>query len=128
MFFLIGPLLVNSQKLSTQDSLCTVPCYTLRNALFIKADYDYLKDQIKVTRDSINILNSILETQNSIIILQNEALSLQKQNEKTLIEIIENKDKEIIIHKKEIKKQKIYKKLAYITSIASIVFGIYMII
>jgi ADP-dependent phosphofructokinase/glucokinase len=120
--------LANSQKLSAQDSSCTVPCYTLRNALVVKADCDYLKDQIEITRDSIKILDSILENQNAIVILQNEALSLQKQNEKTLIEIIENKNKEITIHKKEIKKQKIHKKLAYIISIASIAFGVYTIL
>ena len=128
IFFLIGTLSLNSQELSIQDSSCTVPCYTLRNALIIKANYDYLEDQIKITRDSINVLDSILENQNSIIILQDKAFLLQKQNEKTLIEIIENKDKEISIHKKEIKKQKIYKKLAYITSIVSIMFGVYSIL
>jgi hypothetical protein len=51
-----------------------------------------------------------------------------EQNEKTLIGIIENKDKEIALHKKEIRKQKVYKTVAYIVSAASIMFGIYMVL
>jgi hypothetical protein len=128
MLFLIGPLLASSQKLSVQDSSCVVPCYTLRNALIVKADHDYLKDQIQVVRDSVGALNLIVDDQNSIITLQNETISLLKQNEKTLIGIIENKDKEIELHKKEIRKQKLHKTIAYIVSAASMVFGVYMIL
>jgi hypothetical protein len=128
MLFLIGPLLASSQKLSVQDSSCVVPCYTLRNALMVKADCDYLKDQIQIARDSISTLNLIVDDQNSIIILQHENISILEQNEKTLIGIIENKDKEIALHKKEIRKQKLHKTIAYIVSAASIVFGVYMIL
>jgi len=128
MLFLIGPLLASSQKLSVQDSSCVVPCYTLRNALMVKADCDYLKDQIQIARDSISTLNLIVDDQNSIIILQHENISILEQNEKTLIGIIENKDKEIALHKKEIRKQKVYKTVAYIVSAASIMFGIYMVL
>ena len=128
MLFLIGPLLASSQKLSDQDSSCVVPCYTLRNALMVKADCDYLKDQIQIARDSISTLNLIVDDQNSIIILQHENISILEQNEKTLIGIIENKDKEIALHKKEIRKQKVYKTVAYIISAASIMFGIYMVL
>ena len=128
ILFLIGPSLANSQKLSVQDSSCTVPCYTLRNALTVKADYDYLKDQIQVVRDSVGALNLIIDDQNSIIVLQYENISILEQNEKTLIGIIENKDKEIALHKKEIRKQKVYKTVAYIISAASIAFGIYIIL
>jgi hypothetical protein len=119
---------MNSQKFLVQDSSCAVPCYTLRNALIIKTDYNYLKEQIQIVRDSVSILNLILDDQNSIIILKDETVLLQKQNEKALIDIIENKNKEINIHKKEIKKQKIYKNIAYITNIAVIIFGVYMIL
>jgi len=128
MLFLIGPLLASSQKLSAQDSSCVVPCYTLRNALMVKADCDYLKDQIQIARDSISTLNLIVDDQNSIIILQHENILILEQNEKTLIGIIENKDKEITLHKKEIRKQKLHKTIAYIVSAASIVFGVYMIL
>jgi hypothetical protein len=128
MLFLIGPLLASSQKLSAQDSSCVVPCYTLRNALMVKADCDYLKDQIQIARDSISTLNLIVDDQNSIIILQHENILMLEQNEKTLIRIIENKDKEITLHKKEIRKQKVYKTVAYIVSAASIMFGIYMVL
>jgi hypothetical protein len=128
MLFLIGPSLVNLQKLSAQDSSCVVPCYTLRNALMVKADCDYLKDQIQIARDSISTLNLIVDDQNSIITLQYENILMLEQNEKTLIGIIENKDKEITLHKKEIRKQKVYKTVAYIISAASIMFGIYMVL
>jgi len=128
MLFLIGPSLVNLQKLLAQDSSCVVPCYTLRNALMVKADCDYLKDQIQIARDSISTLNLIVDDQNSIITLQYENILMLEQNEKTLIGIIENKDKEITLHKKEIRKQKVYKTVAYIISAASIMFGIYMVL
>lgn len=94
----------------------------------VKADCDYLKDQIQIARDSISTLNLIVDDQNSIITLQHENISILEQNEKTLIGIIENKDKEIALHKKEIRKQKVYKTVAYIVSAASIMFGIYMVL
>ena len=94
----------------------------------VKADCDYLKDQIQIARDSISTLNLIVDDQNSIIILQHENILILEQNEKTLIGIIENKDKEITLHKKEIRKQKLHKTIAYIVSAASIVFGVYMIL
>jgi hypothetical protein len=94
----------------------------------VKADCDYLKDQIQIARDSISTLNLIVDDQNSIIILQHENILILEQNEKTLIGIIENKDKEITLHKKEIRKQKVYKTVAYIVSAASIMFGIYMVL
>jgi hypothetical protein len=94
----------------------------------IKADCDYLKDQIQIARDSISTLNLIVDDQNSIITLQYENILMLEQNEKTLIRIIENKDKEITLHKKEIRKQKVYKTVAYIVSAASIMFGIYMVL
>jgi hypothetical protein len=94
----------------------------------VKADCDYLKDQIQIARDSISTLNLIVDDQNSIIILQHENISILEQNDKTLIGIIENKDKEIALHKKEIRKQKVYKTVAYIVSAASIMFGIYMVL
>ena len=94
----------------------------------VKADCDYLKDQIQIARDSISTLNLIVDDQNSIITLQYENILMLEQNEKTLIRIIENKDKEITFHKKEIRKQKVYKTVAYIVSAASIMFGIYMVL
>jgi hypothetical protein len=94
----------------------------------VKADCDYLKDQIQIARDSISTLNLIVDDQNSIITLQYENILMLEQNEKTLIGIIENKDKEITLHKKEIRKQKVYKTVAYIISAASIMFGIYMVL
>ena len=109
----MGTLLMNSQTLSN-DSTCCVPCITLKKALLLKNDYTYLKNQIKITRDSVFILNNITLNQDTIIKTQGRQITLFKQNEISYKKLIVNKDEEIILFKKEIKKQKKAKIVSYI--------------
>ena len=109
----MGTLLMNSQTL-LNDSTCCVPCITLKKALLLKNDYTYLKNQIKITRDSVFILNNITLNQDTIIKTQGRQITLFKQNEISYKKLIVNKDEEIILFKKEIKKQKKAKIVSYI--------------
>ena len=77
------PLLANSQTLSI-DSTCYVPCKTLKKALIVKNERDFLKNQIGVARDSISILTSVVVNQDSVIKTQDSSISLYKKNEEKL--------------------------------------------
>ena len=107
------PLLVSSQTLSTED-LVTVPAKTLKNALIVKNERDYLKNQITVVRDSVNILVTITNNQDSIIKNQDTSISLCKKididRQKQLEykdNIITDKDNIITDYQNKIKKFKL---------------------
>ena len=68
-----------SQTLSTED-LVTVTIKTLKNALIVKTERDFLKNQITVVRDSVNILVTITNNQDSIIKTQDTSISLYNSN------------------------------------------------
>lgn len=102
---MILPLSANSQTLSN-DSLGCVPCKSLKKALLVKTERDFLKEQIGITRDSIVILTNIVTNQDSIILKQDTTISLYKKNEVELNQLIKNKDSEIEIKNEQIKKQK----------------------
>jgi ribosome biogenesis GTPase A len=104
---------VSSQTLLTED-LVTVPTKTLKNALIVKNERDYLKNQITVVRDSVNILVTITNNQDSIIKNQDISISLYKKididRQKQLEykdNIIEYKDNIITDYQKQIKKFKL---------------------
>ena len=44
-----------------------MPCGTLRKALVVKSERDYLKNQIGVVRDSISLLNVIVKDQDTLL-------------------------------------------------------------
>lgn len=111
MLFLIVPLLVNSQTLLT-DSTCCVPCSTLRKALIVKADRDFLKNQLDVSRDSTKLLINIVNSQDSIIKTQNSSISMYSLIESSYTKLVSNKDEEIELFKGEVTKQKRHKHIA----------------
>jgi len=100
------PLLVSSQTLSTED-LVTVPAKTLKNALIVKNERDYLKNQITVVRDSVNILVTITNNQDSIIKNQDISISLYKKIDIDRQKQLEYKDNIITDYQKQIKKFKL---------------------
>lgn len=116
------PLLVSSQTPSS-DSLCCVPCIALKKALLVKTEYDYTKTQLDIARDSIFFLNKIVSKQNSVISTQDSSISLYKRNEMDFSNIIKNKNTEINLFEKEVKKQKKHKLIAYGVSVVSIILG-----
>lgn len=109
------PLLASSQTLSI-DSTCCVPCKTLKKALIVKSERDFLKNQIGVARDSINILSSVVINQDSVIKTQDSSISLYKKNEENYNSIIEKKDGIIEVKDEQIKQQKAKTKIAWIVT------------
>jgi len=123
----MGTLLMNSQTL-LNDSTCCVPCITLKKALLLKNNYTYLKNQIEITRDSVFILNNITLNQDTIIKTQGRQITLFKQNEISYKKLIVNKDEEIILFKKEIKKQKKAKIVSYIVGGSCLILSFILVI
>lgn len=89
---------VHSQTLSN-DSTCCVPCKSLKKALVIKVERDYLKNQIGVTRDSIFILDSIVHKQDLIIINRESKITECEKSEAACEQLVKNKDKEVGLYK-----------------------------
>lgn len=116
------PLLVSSQTLLTED-LVTVPTKTLKNALIVKTERDYLKNQITVVRDSVNILVTITNNQDSIIKTQDASISLYKKIDTDRQKQLEYKDNIITNTQNQIKKLK----LKFIVSSIALV-GILLVI
>jgi hypothetical protein len=116
------PLLVSSQTLSTED-LVTVPAKTLKNALIVKNERDFLKNQITVVRDSVNILVTITNNQDSIIKTQDASISLYKKIDTDRQKQLEYKDNIITNTQNQIKKLK----LKFIVSSIALV-GILLVI
>lgn len=104
------PLLANSQTLSTEE-YCSVPCRTLKNALLVKAERDFLSDRISILKDSTSILNTIVLTQNKLILNRDSVIVLHQDNEVRYLEMLNNKDQIIGIKDKQIKQEK-FKALA----------------
>ena len=116
------PLLASSQTLSTED-LVTVPSKTLKNALIVKNERDFLKNQITVVRDSVNILVTITNNQDSIIKTQDASISLYKKIDTDRQKQLEYKDNIITNTQNQIKKLK----LKFIVSSIALV-GILLVI
>ena len=109
------PLLASSQTLSI-DSTCCVPCKTLKKALIVKSERDFLKNQIGVARDSISILTSVVVNQDSVIKNQDSSISLYKKNEENYNSIITKKDGIIELKDEQIKQQKAKTKIVWIVT------------
>lgn len=104
------PLLANSQTLSTEE-YCSVPCRTLKNALLVKAERDFLSDRISILKDSTSILSTIVLTQNKLILNRDSVVILHQDNEIRYLEMLNNKDQIIGVKDKQIKQEK-FKALA----------------
>ena len=117
------PWLASSQTLSTKEEYCSVPCHTLKNALIVKNERDFLKNQITVVRDSVNILVTITNNQDSIIKTQDASISLYKKIDTDRQKQLEYKDNIITNTQNQIKKLK----LKFIVSSIALV-GILLII
>jgi hypothetical protein len=104
------PLLANSQTLSTEE-YCSVPCRTLKNALLVKAERDFLSDRISILKDSTSILSAIVLTQNKLILNRDSVIVLHQDNEVRYLEMLNNKDQIIGVKDKQIKQEK-FKALA----------------
>lgn len=81
----------SSQALSS-DSLALIPIKSLKNALLVKNERDYLKTQLKLSRDTINIQSNIIYTQDLTISNLVDQVSFYKANEQGYEEAMLYKD------------------------------------
>jgi hypothetical protein len=111
--------LANSQTPSNNNDLVLVPVKTLKTALLVKTERDYLKDQISVVRDSVYNLNKIIFYQDSIITNQDSSIKLYKKIDIDRQSQLSYKDDIITNYKQELKKEK--KKSIFILGGSSII-------
>lgn len=91
----------SSQTLSN-DSLALVPIKSLKNALLVKNERDYLKTQLKLSRDTINIQSNIIYNQDLTISNLIDQTSAYKANEQGYEEVILYKDSIVELKNKQI--------------------------
>jgi hypothetical protein len=115
------PWLASSQTLSNEE-YCTVPCRTLKNALLVKADRDFIKGQLVVTRDSISILNTIVSRQDSLLTTQDSIILLYKENEGHYIGMLDIKNEVILIKDKQIRQEKVKALAGWVVAILNTTF------
>lgn len=119
-------LSANSQTLSNDS--CLVPCYTLGNALKVKAERDLFLEQLKIARDSVHIQDTIIFNQDLLISNMVSQIEIHKSNEKNHEEVIKNKDSVIDEYKKLYKKERRQKFLGFGVGLASIVFSLFLVL
>lgn len=108
------------------DTGCSVPCGTLRKALVVKSERDYLKNQIGVVRDSVSLLNVIVKDQDTLLKNKNNQIELYKKNEIAYVEVAKNKDKQISIYDDQLHNLKRERDIAFGLSIIILVLGIFV--
>jgi hypothetical protein len=91
----------------------------------MKADFDFTKSQLSIARDSVSILKRISNTQDLDIKAKNSTIMLFMQNESKYDQLLLNKDEEIDLFKKQLKKQKLSKRVIITIGVASLLFGAY---
>lgn len=91
----------------------------------MKADFDFTKSQLSIARDSVSILKRISNTQDLDIKSKNSTIMLYMQNESKYDQLLLNKDEEIDLFKKQLKKQKLSKRVIITIGVASLLFGVY---
>jgi len=91
----------------------------------MKADFDFTKSQLSIARDSVSILKRISNTQDLDIKAKNSTIMFYMQNESKYDQLLLNKDEEIDLFKKQLKKQKLSKRVIITISVASLLFGVY---
>jgi hypothetical protein len=91
----------------------------------MKADFDFTKSQLSIARDSVSILKRIFNTQDLDIKAKNSIIMRYMQNESKYDQLILNKDEEINLFKKQLKKQKLSKRVIITIGVASLLFGVY---
>jgi hypothetical protein len=110
----------------TSSSNCTVPCYTLRNAIKTKYDLDLSREKVIILRDSISLLNQGIFQRDTMLLNKKTEITNLKTNELKLKEESDENKKRGDSYKSEVNKQKTYKWIAIvvgsITTLCSLIF------
>jgi hypothetical protein len=114
------PLLGSSQTHLT-DSICCVSCKALKNALLVKNERDYLKQQNGILQDSTKLQTIIINHQKNIIDIDSIKIYEYINKENTYNSIIHNKDKEIDIYIKKYNTERSYKRITLGISVGLVI-------
>jgi hypothetical protein len=108
-----------SSQIHSTDSVI-VPIQSLKNALLVKNERDYLKTELNISRDSINSLNNIVIIQDSIITVCDSINDILFINIEKYKQVINIKDTIIDIKDQQITKLKQEKKFFKGTTIITL--------
>jgi len=103
-----------------------VPCGTLRKALVVKSERDYLKNQIGVVRDSVSLLNVIVKDQDTLLKSKDNQIELYKKNEIAYVEVAKNKDKQISMYDNQLHSLKRERDIAFGLVFLTMFLGIFV--
>jgi len=123
MICLMTMLSASSQTL-LNDSTCCVPCKSLKKALIVKTERDYLKNQLSVTRDSLRTQDTLIFMLDTLVKIKNNQISLLAQNQQSYKQIISYKDIEIQLYRKKYDNAVKMRKVGFGVGILGVIVGL----
>jgi hypothetical protein len=117
-------MLSASSQTLLNDSTCCVPCKSLKKALIVKTERDYLKNQISVTRDSLRTQDTLIFMLDTLVKIKNNQISLLAQNQQNYKQIISYKDIEIQLYRKKYDNAVKMRKLGFGVGILGVIVGL----
>jgi hypothetical protein len=117
-------MLSASSQTLLNDSTCCVPCKSLKKALIVKTERDYLKNQISVTRDSLRTQDTLIFMLDTLVKIKNNQISLLAQNQQNYKQIISYKDIEIQLYRKKYDNAVKMRKVGFGVGILGVIVGL----
>jgi hypothetical protein len=117
-------MLSASSQTLLNDSTCCVPCKSLKKALIVKTERDYLKNQISVTRDSLRTQDTIIASLDTLVKVKDKQISFYQQNEQNYKQIISYKDIEIQLYRKKYDNAVKMRKVGFGVGILGVIVGL----
>ena len=117
-------MLSASSQTLLNDSTCCVPCKSLKKALIVKTERDYLKNQISVTRDSLRTQDTIIASLDTLVKIKDKQISFYQQNEQNYKQIISYKDIEIQLYRKKYDNAVKMRKVGFGVGILGVIVGL----
>jgi hypothetical protein len=117
-------MLSASSQTLLNDSTCCVPCKSLKKALIVKTERDYLKNQLSVTRDSLRTQDTLIFMLDTLVKIKNNQISLLAQNQQSYKQIISYKDIEIQLYRKKYDNAVKMRKVGFGVGILGVIVGL----
>jgi len=117
-------MLSASSQTLLNDSTCCVPCKSLKKALIVKTERDYLKNQLSVTRDSLRTQDTLIFMLDTLVKIKNNQISLLAQNQQNYKQIISYKDIEIQLYRKKYDNAVKMRKVGFGVGILGVIVGL----
>lgn len=96
----------------TKDSLVLVPVKSLRKALIVLEEKNFLEKQVKIVRDSVSLLVKKVNNLDTVVKNQEKEIKQLKENQDDYTTIIMNKNSEIKYYKELYEKERRHKWVA----------------